>query len=141
MFFGRYGSHIIKCPFHGFWKILILYYQSSVSCFSRDIDWSHDRYWSCIQIFKNIWDWSSGLFGPHLFENVKQELSFHFWKILVPYSRLSKKYYTELRDCSVPVFSNSFKSISQTVRFLKMLYFKHVLGYVLELFWISWSKV
>ena len=34
-----------------------------------------------------------------------------FWKILIPYSRCSRTFKTDLHDCSVPIFSQTFKTI------------------------------
>ena len=73
---------ITKYPIHVFLKRFIIYYQSSISCLLR----------YCSQI------------------QYAQEFPCHVcWKMLIPYSRLSKLSQTDLQDCSLRVFSKQMR--------------------------------
>ena len=62
-----------------------------------------------------------------------------FWQILIPYSRCWRIYQTDRRDVSVPAFSKfAISSISDVLRFPKIIFSENDLRLFLELFAVSW---
>ena len=90
------------------------------------------------KMFKNFNCMFSGIYSSHV--QAFQEFPFHvFWKRLIPYSRFSKIYQRDLRECSGPVCSNISNMLEfQTSGFPKVIFSENDQGIFLDLFGVSW---